>query len=39
VGNKEHMLGMVESGFVVPALGKKISVSGQGKNFTFHFLL
>jgi hypothetical protein len=39
VGNKEHMLGMVESGFVVPTLGKKISVSGQGKNFTFHFLL
>ena len=37
VGNKEHMLGMVESGFVVPTLGKKISVSGRGKKLYFPF--
>jgi hypothetical protein len=33
IGNAEKLLGMVESGFIVPALGKKISVSGRGKEF------
>ena len=36
---QEHLLGMVESGFIVPALGKKIVVSGRGNNFTFQFPL
>jgi hypothetical protein len=38
IGNAEHLLGMVESGFIVPALGKKISVSGRGKNLLSNFL-
>jgi hypothetical protein len=37
IGNAEQMLGMVESGFIVPTLGKKVTVSGRGKNLTFHF--
>jgi hypothetical protein len=31
IGNAEQLLGMLESGFTVPALKKKISVSGRGK--------
>jgi hypothetical protein len=31
IGTAEQVLGMIESGFIVPALGKKISVSGRGK--------
>jgi hypothetical protein len=38
VGNAEHLLGMVESGFIVPALGKKITVSSRGKDLPFNFL-
>jgi hypothetical protein len=34
IGNAEHMLGMVESGFIVPSLGKKPIVSGRGNYFT-----
>jgi hypothetical protein len=34
IGNAEHMLGMVESGFIVPSLGKKPTVSGRGKYLT-----
>jgi hypothetical protein len=37
IGNAEQMLGMVESGFIVPTLGKKVTVLGRGKNLTFHF--
>jgi hypothetical protein len=39
LGNAEHMLGMVESGFIVPSLGKKIAASGRGKIITFQFPL
>jgi hypothetical protein len=43
VGTAEQVLGMIESGFVVPALGKKINVTGRGKEihpsyFTLFFL-
>jgi hypothetical protein len=31
VGTAKQVLGMIESGFVVPALGKKINVTGRGK--------
>jgi hypothetical protein len=31
IGNAEQMLGMIESGFIVPTLGKKITVSVRGK--------
>ncbi|WJX77585.1 hypothetical protein P8452_60878 [Trifolium repens] len=31
IGNADQLLGMVESGFIVPSLGKKINVSGRGK--------
>jgi hypothetical protein len=31
IGNAEQLRGMVESGFIVPALGKKINVSGRGR--------
>jgi hypothetical protein len=32
IGNAEQMLGMIESGFIVPTLGgKKLTVSGRGK--------
>jgi hypothetical protein len=31
IGKTEHLLGMIESGFIVPALGKSIVVSGRGK--------
>jgi hypothetical protein len=30
VGTAEHVLGMIESGFVVPALGQKIAASSRG---------
>jgi hypothetical protein len=39
IGTAEQMLGLVDSGFIVPALGKKITVSGRGKILTFHFSL
>jgi hypothetical protein len=39
IGNAEHMLGMVESGFIVPTIGKKVFVSGRGKSLTFQFPL
>jgi hypothetical protein len=38
VGDAEHMLGMVESGFIVPTLGKQIAVSGRGKILPPNFL-
>jgi hypothetical protein len=36
IGNIEHMLGMVENGFIMPSLGKKATVSGRGKNLNLH---
>jgi hypothetical protein len=30
VGTAEHVLGMIKSGFVVPALGQKIAASSRG---------
>jgi hypothetical protein len=38
IGNAEQLLGMVESGFIVPPLGKKTSVSGRGKNLISYVL-
>jgi hypothetical protein len=38
IGNVEHMLGMVESGFILPALGKKLATSGRGKNSLINFV-
>jgi hypothetical protein len=32
IGNAEHMLDMVESGFIVSSLGAKATVSGRGKS-------
>jgi hypothetical protein len=32
------MLGMVESGFIVPTLGEEVAVLGRGKNLVFIFL-
>ncbi|WJX89439.1 hypothetical protein P8452_71438 [Trifolium repens] len=31
IGNADQLIGMVESGFIVPSLGKEINVSGRGK--------
>jgi hypothetical protein len=40
IGNAEHMLGMVDSGFILPSLTKKATVSGRGKRkLSFHFFL
>jgi hypothetical protein len=38
VGDAEHMLGMVESGFIMPTLGKQVAVSGRGKILFPNFL-
>jgi hypothetical protein len=38
-GNAEHMLGMVESGFIVPTLGEKVVVSGRGKKLSLYLPL
>jgi hypothetical protein len=37
IGNVEHMLGMVGSGFILPALGKKPTTLGRGK-LLFNFV-
>jgi hypothetical protein len=39
LGNADQLLGMVESGFIVPSLGKKINVSGRGKHLNSIFYL
>jgi hypothetical protein len=33
IGTAEHVLGMIDSGLIVPTLGKKISASGRGNEF------
>jgi hypothetical protein len=38
IGNVEQMLGMVESGFILPALGKKPAISGRGTKILVNFL-
>ena len=38
IGNADQLLGMVESGFIVPSLGKKINVSGRGKHLNSYIL-
>jgi hypothetical protein len=38
VGNAEHVLGMVDSGFIMPSLTKKAGASGRGtRKLNFHF--
>jgi hypothetical protein len=42
VGSAEHVLGLVDSGFIMPSLTKKAGASGRGKrkpNFYFFRLL
>jgi hypothetical protein len=38
IGNADQLLGMVEIGFIVPALKAKTAVSGRGKTLRQNFL-
>ena len=39
IGSAEHMLDMVESGFVVPLIENRAAVSGKGKCLSHPFYL